>query len=40
MNFNPDWTALIVAVISWVLGSLGVGPRIATPPRIMNKDQT
>lgn len=38
MNFEPNWTDLIVFVVSWLLGALGIGFPKATPSRIMNKN--
>lgn len=37
LNFNPDWTHLIVAVVTWLLGALGIGVPGATPNRVVNK---
>lgn len=39
MSFNPDWSHLIVLVVSWLLGSLGIGLPAVTPNRVMNKEQ-
>lgn len=38
MHFEPDWTQLLVGVISWLLGALGVGLPKVTPNRVMNKE--
>lgn len=37
-----DWAELlrtvVPVIVSWLLGSLGIGVPRLTPPRIMNKD--
>lgn len=38
MNFDPNWNDLIVMVVSWLLGALGIGIPKVTPQRVMNKD--
>jgi hypothetical protein len=35
VTWSPDWTHLVVLVVSWLLGALGIGYPI--PPRIANK---
>lgn len=38
MDFNPNWTDLIVLVVSWLMGALGIGLPRVTPSRLMNKN--
>lgn len=43
MNFHWDWASLIqissAAIISWLMGCLGIGPKPVTPARIVNNNQ-